>query len=93
MAFVGDTVRLRVQFKTFTGQLVSPNDIKLTIYDKQNNQIEEIEITDSDKENIGVYFYDYIIPDDILDYFIFEFGGLHNNKPILSRGKVNVKFN
>lgn len=93
MAFVGDTVRLRVQFKTFTGQLVSPNDIKLTIYDKQNNRIEEIPITDSDKENIGVYFYDYIIPDDILDYFIFEFGGLQNDKPILARGKVNVKFN
>ncbi|WP_210367429.1 hypothetical protein [Bacillus sp. REN3] len=89
--YQGDTVRLKVHFKTFTGQSVDPTDIKLTIYKTDKTQIEQIAITDSDKESVGVYFYDYV-PADELNEFIFEFVGSYSNKPILSRGKVAVKF-
>ena len=89
--YQGDTVRLKVQFKTFTGQLVDPTDIKLTIYKTDKTQIEQIAITDSDKESVGVYSYDYL-PADELTEFIFEFFGRYSNKPILARGKVEVKF-
>ncbi|WP_026675775.1 hypothetical protein [Fictibacillus gelatini] len=88
----GDTVRLKVHFKTFTGQSVDPTDVKLTIYKSDKTKIEEIPITDSNKENVGVYFYDYIVPDEILESFIFEFRGLYNNKPILARDSVQIKF-
>ncbi|WP_366162631.1 hypothetical protein ABXS71_06165 [Bacillus infantis] len=87
----GDTVRLKVHFKTFTGQSVDPTDIKLTIYKSDKSQLEQIAITDSDKEKVGVYFYDYN-PASELNEFIFEFAGSYNNKPILNRGKVEVKF-
>lgn len=89
--YQGDTVRLKVHFKTFTGQLVDPTGIKLTIYKTDKTQIEQIAIADSDKELVGVYFYDYL-PASELNEFIFEFAGSFNNKPILARGKVEVKF-
>lgn len=33
MALIGDTVRLRVRFRTFNGNAVEPTDIKLRILD------------------------------------------------------------
>ncbi|ASA96516.1 hypothetical protein [Anoxybacillus flavithermus] len=90
MALAGDTVRLKCHFKTFDGQLIDPADVKLAIYDSNKQQIKQIALTDTNKEN-GVYFYDYVLPDDKQE-IIFEFRGLYNEKPILSRGKVKIEF-
>ncbi|PMC34751.1 hypothetical protein CJ195_21830 [Bacillus sp. UMB0899] len=87
----GDTVRLKVHFKTFDGVSVDPTDIKLKIYETDKTLYEEITITDTDKLSKGVYFYDYL-PASELNEFIFEFAGSYNNKPILSRGKVTISF-
>lgn len=92
MALAGDTVRLKCHFKTFDGQLVFPVDVKLTIYDSQKQQIEQITLDDTNKEGNGVYFYDYVLPID-KDEIIFEFRGLYNNKPILIRDSVKIQFN
>lgn len=88
----GDTVRLKCHFKTFDGKSVDPTDVKLTIYNSKKEQIKQIPLDDTYKENVGVYIYDYV-PASELNEFIFEFAGSVNNKPILSRGKVEVKFN
>jgi len=88
----GDTVRLQCHFKSFDGTSVSPNDVKLTIYKTDQTQVEQFILDDTNKLDIGVYFYDYT-PAGELNEFIFEFAGSVNNKPILSRGKVEVKFN
>jgi hypothetical protein len=87
----GDTIRLQVQFKTFTGDLVDPEGISLTIYDNARNVLETIPITNENKESIGKYTYDYTPPLE-LDEFIFEFKGVYNNKPIVARDKVEIKF-
>lgn len=89
--YEGDTVRLVCHFKTFTGQSVDPEAISLTIYDNAQNVLETIPVGIEDKENTGKYFYDYV-PASELDEFIFEFAGSYNNKPILARGQVKVKF-
>lgn len=89
--FQGDSVRLQVHFKSFSGQSIDPAEIKLTIYKTDKTQVEQIIITDTNKENAGVYFYDYT-PASELNEFIFEFAGSYNNKSVLSRGKVEVKF-
>lgn len=91
MALAGDTVRFRCHFKTFDGQLIDPADVKLVIYDTNKQQIEQITLDDTNKENVGVYFYDYVLPYDKPE-IIFEFRGLYNEKPILSRGKVKIEF-
>lgn len=88
----GDTVRLKCHFKTFDGKSVDPTDVKLTIYNGKNEQIEQIPLDDTNRLDVGVYFYDYV-PASELNEFIFEFAGSVNNKPILSRGRVEVKFN
>ncbi|WP_035348788.1 hypothetical protein [Heyndrickxia ginsengihumi] len=88
----GDTIRLKCHFKTFDGVSVDPSDVKLTIYKSDQTQIEQISLDDTNRLDVGVYFYDYT-PAGELNEFIFEFAGSVNNKPILSRGKVEVKFN
>lgn len=87
--YQGDSVRLKVKFKSFTGQPINPVDVKLIIYDNQKNIIETI--TDLVQEGTGQFYYDYV-PANELNEFIFEFVGSYQNKPILSRGKVEVKF-
>jgi hypothetical protein len=89
---LNDTIRLQVNFKHFNGQLVDPTDIKLIIYDKDKKIVEEIPIDDTNKQKVGVYFYDYVLSDKLTDYFYFEFSGSYNNKPILARDKVEIKF-
>ncbi|SFA52342.1 hypothetical protein SAMN05216169_103218 [Anoxybacillus pushchinoensis] len=92
MVLAGDTVRFRCHFRTFDGQSIIPADVKLTIYDANKQQIEQITLDDTNKEDIGVYFYDYVLPDDKQE-IIFEFRGLYNNKPILVRDSVKIQFN
>lgn len=84
MALINDTIRLKVYFKSFEGAAVDPNNITLTIYDNGQQQLETIDIDDTNKLNVGVYFYDYIIPSGEGDIYI-EFSGLVNDKPILTR--------
>jgi hypothetical protein len=91
MALAGDTVRLKCHFRTFDGQSIIPADVKLTIYDVNKQKIEEFILDDTNKKSMGVYFYDYVLPDDKQE-IIFEFRGLYNEKPILSRGKVKIQF-
>jgi hypothetical protein len=91
MILEGDTVRLKCHFKTFNGNSVDPTDIKLTIYDENETQTEQFILNDTNKESVGVFFYDYVTASG-LNEFIFEFSGSFNNKPILSRGKVKIQF-
>ena len=88
----GDSVRLKCHFKTYNGKSVDPLDVKLTIYNNKKEQIEQFILNDTNKESLGVFFMDYV-PASELNVFIFEFAGSYNNKPILSRGKVDIKFN
>ncbi|USK86162.1 hypothetical protein [Peribacillus asahii] len=87
----GDSIRLKVNFKDFAGKAVNPVSLTLTIYDTNQMQIEQFTLDDANKLDVGVYFYDYV-PASELNEFIFEFAGSVNNKPILARDTVKVKF-
>ncbi|MFD2638424.1 hypothetical protein [Piscibacillus salipiscarius] len=91
MIYKGDTVRLKVHFKSLNGQSVNPVDVYLTIYDKDQTEIESIALDDTNQEDVGVFFYDYVLPNDKPEV-IFEFRGLHNQKPILVRDRIESKF-
>jgi len=84
MVLINDTVRLKVYFKTFDGIAVDPTNITLKIYDDNQQILETISIDDTNKINVGIYFYDYIIPSGEGDIY-FEFAGLVNNLPIVTR--------
>lgn len=86
--FVNDTVRLVAQFRDFNGNAINPDNVKLTIYNKQQEIIETITegITDNTQGN---FHYNYVATNSD---FIFEFSGFFNSKPVLSRQLVQVKF-
>lgn len=92
MVLQGDSIRLRVHFKTFEGVSVNPNTITLNIYKNDQTLLISIPETELVNEVTGRYYFDYLVPDDLKDSFIFEFKGIHNNKPILSREKVSIQF-
>ena len=91
MALAGDTIRLKCHFRTLDGRSVIPADVKLTIYNTNKQQIEQITLDDTNKEDNGVYFYDYVLPMN-QNEIIFEFSGVYNNKPILARDSVKIQF-
>lgn len=91
MIYSGDTVRLKVNFKTFTGEAINPDNVTLTIYDIERNQIEQYELDDTYRQDVGVYFFDYITPDDEQE-IIYEFKGVYNNYPIIVRDSLKINF-
>jgi len=92
MIYQGDTVRLKVNFKSFTGVNVDPTETKLIVYDTNEVQMEQFILDDTNKEDVGVYFYDYT-PATELSEFIFEFSGLYNGNPTVVRDSLQIKFN
>ncbi|MDJ0331729.1 hypothetical protein [Planococcus sp. S3-L1] len=84
-----DTARLNVQFRDVNGNAITPDNVVLKIYDKQENLIETITEGIIDLSQ-GNYFYDYTATNSD---FIFEYHGYHFSKPVLARQLVQVKFN
>lgn len=91
MIYSGDTVRLKVNFRTYDGKAIDPDNVTLTIYDNNQEQIEQITLDDTNRNDVGVYFYDYVTPNDKQE-IIFEFRGIHRNNPIVVRGKLQINF-
>ena len=85
MAYIGDTIRLKCKFRTFNGTSINVDDVILTIYDDKKI-IESIQLDDTNKID-GVYFYDYVIPAGTGN-LIYEFAGVYNDKPIVTRGEL-----
>lgn len=86
--FTQDTIRLVVEFKDFDRNVISPDNVTLTIYDESQNIIEVI--TDDIVQDKTKYYYDYQAIDSD---FIFEFSGFYNAKKVLARQLVKTKFN
>lgn len=82
-----DTIRLNVEFKDFNGNVIQPNDVKLKIYNTKKELLETI--TEGIVQERTKYYYDYLATDSD---FIFEFSGFYNDKAVLSRQLVTVKF-
>ena len=93
MAFIGDTVRLIVRFKTYSGSPVDPTDVKLKVLDGEDySNLLSINVPEENKTDIGVYEYDYTIPSLTSDRLIYEYSGIYDGKPILTRGSFSISF-
>lgn len=96
LAYTGDTVTLRVAFKTYDGMDIEPTDVKVKIYKQNptsNELISIVSLSETEKQGIGQYEYRYTVP-DITDtnYLIAEFSGLYNGQPTLAREKIHIRF-
>ena len=89
MPLVGNTVRLKAEFRDFNGEYVSPDNVILRIYDGYKKQVgEDIPVLPSD---VGKYQYDYVIP-DVIGPLYFEFSGEIDGKPILGRTIIDKRW-
>ena len=92
MAFTGEAIKLRVHFKDFDGQLVDPTNITLKIFNSNKEQQgETIAITETNKISIGIYEYNYTLPNTDGE-LILEFAGNNSGSPIVIRKTINVTF-
>lgn len=95
VAFTGDSVKLQVKFKTFSGEVISPTDVKLKIYESVNDShrlIETIDLSIENQVTLGTYAYDYVIPEGTTTDLVYEFSGIYNGKMTLARGKIPTRF-
>lgn len=89
MPLIGDTVRLKAEFKDFDGEYISPDDVKLKIYDGSKQVIEEISVAPYE---IGKYQCDYTVVGGYPDPFYYEFTGMLGDKPVLGRSELKRKW-
>ena len=90
MPLIGDTIRLKAEFKDFNGEHVSPENVILRIYNGYKKQVgEDIPVLPSD---VGKYQYDYVIPKDVIGLLYFEFVGTIGGLPILGRATIDKRW-
>ena len=87
MPLIGDTIRLKGEFKDFNGELTDIENPKVVVYDSKRKVI-----LDAEPERIeeGKYQYDLIVPDyneagKQNELLVFEFSGELDGKPIVGR--------
>ena len=91
--FTGDTIRPQVTFRDWApegelGNLVNPTSVTVTLY---NADQQVIGTGVGTNDSIGVYHYDWVLPDEPGKYFI-EFKGMLNSEPTVIRQDYHVKF-
>ena len=89
MPLIGDTIRLKGEFKDFDENYADPDDVKLVIYDGQKRQIEES--TPLNPE-VGKYYYDYTVPSGSTSTMYFEFIGTIGGMPVVGRKSFERKW-
>jgi hypothetical protein len=88
----GNTVYLECTFKDINGIKVNPDNVKVIFYDYRYTVIQEILLDDSNIIETGVYFFNYITPNDDEKRFIYEWQGIVNGFPSLKRGSFRTVF-
>ncbi len=82
MYLIGDTIRLTVEFRNFDGDLESPADVTITIYDGSRTVVATDDVLPYEE---GKFRYDYTIPADPPGPLYYEFAGELGGKPIVAR--------
>jgi len=99
VAYTGDTVTLKVNFKTYDDVTIEPTDVKVKIYQPTSNAYElisTVSLDQSSKTGIGEYNYTYTVPENFnntdINYLVYEFVGTYNGQTTLARGKFSIRF-
>lgn len=88
---IGDTIRLKAEFKTFLGEYEDPTSILLTIHDiKTKEQIgDTVTIGAEHKVSTGIFQYDYEVPDRPRDIYA-KFKGVLEGKDIVNTVDIEI---
>lgn len=84
MPTIGNTVRIRAEFRDFDGELVSPDGVVFRAYDRRREQIGEA--VPLQPASLGVYIHDYIVPEDeVAGPIYYEVRGEIGGYPVVAR--------
>jgi hypothetical protein len=87
VSLIGNTVRLKGEFKDFDGVLTAVDNVVLKVYDGYKKQVgEDVPLVATE---IGKYQYDYVIPNDVVGPLYYEFKGELSGNPILGRAIID----
>ena len=89
MPLIGDTIRLKAEFRDFNGELTDIENPKVVVYDSKRKVILDVEPERVEK---GKYQYNYVIPGDVIGSLYFEFRGTIGGLPILGRAIIDKKW-
>jgi hypothetical protein len=94
MSVSGNTVRLAVIFRNFSGTLTDPTGtITLKFYDRKKAQIgSTINLTGANRDGVGQYHYDYTIPSNTTGTLTYEFAGVVSGYASVGRATIPVRF-
>lgn len=88
LAVIGNTIKLRVEFKDFNSDYIDPDDITFAVYDSRKQLVGGVvPITAVHKIDAGIYEVNYTIPEGTTD-LMYEFKGFMDGLPTVIRGKV-----
>lgn len=89
-AIVGDTIRIPVTFYDLDVALADPTTVTVSFYDINKVQIGAAATLDAgNKDSVGVYHYDYTVPDGHSKIY-YEFTGIMDTLPNIERGEIRV---
>lgn len=89
----GNTVRLNCTFTDFSNNPIDPANIRVRIYNQQYLLLSDTILPSANRDDVGVYFYDYTIPIGMVNQkIIYEWYGEVNGFPTLDRGNFKVTF-
>lgn len=90
MPTIGDTVRIKAEFRDFEDNLVSPNGVTFTMYDGKRAVLGDV--VNLSPVSTGVYQLDYVVPSTGTDPLCYEVKGTLDSLPILARAELNRKW-
>jgi hypothetical protein len=89
VALIGNTAKLRFEFKDFEGVYCDPESLELKIYDSTRKQVGVTQAIEAkNKVAVGIYECLYIIPDGA-GALVYEVSGTVEGNPIIGRGLIN----
>jgi hypothetical protein len=88
----GNTVHLECIFKDLNGIKVDPDNVKIIFYDYRYVVLSEFLLDVNNRSEIGVYFFNYVTPNDEEKRIIYEWQGIVNGFPSLKRGSFRTVF-
>ena len=94
MPLIGNTIRLKGEFKDLDGNLTDIKEPKVVIYDNKRNVIKE---AIPNKAGTGAYYYDLVVPDypeagKRNEPLVFEFSGEIGEMPVVGRTTLDRRW-
>jgi hypothetical protein len=88
MAVIGNTIKLRAEFKDYEGNLCDPDSVELRILDNMKRQLGDTMIVSTIyRVSTGIYEYPFVVPDGA-GQLTYEFRGTIEGNPAIGRGTI-----